>query len=182
MDHPVESRSRTARRVARHEEPIASTLPTRAAFVVFGVLSVAAVALFVTLGRHWWFYLDEWNLLASRTSWSAGALLSPYNQHWTTLPILLWRAMWSVVGARSYLPYQAMSVGLHVIVAVLGRALMRRAGVRPWVATLASGTFLFFGAGAQNILSAFQIAFTGAVALGVHAVAPRRSRRHLGPP
>jgi len=144
----------------------ASNRSSRAALIAFCVLAAGSIPLYLVLGRHWWFYLDEWNLLASRSGRSVNDLLRPYNQHWITLPILAWRALWTIVGARSYLPYQAMSVLLHVVVAALIRSVMRHAGVRPWIATIGAGAFLFFGAGAQNILSAFQITFTGAIAFG----------------
>jgi hypothetical protein len=42
---------------------------------------------------------------------------------------------------------------------------MRRAGVRPWLATAAASLFALFGAGGQDIVWAFQIAFTGALLL-----------------
>jgi hypothetical protein len=139
---------------------------SRSSFVAFCLLAIAALPLYLSLGRRWWFYLDEWGFLTSRSAGSAGDLLRPYNQHWTTLPILMWRALWRVVGAHSYLPYQMLSVLSHVTVAALCRAVMRRGGVQPWVATIAAGSFLLFGTGAQNILSAFQITFTGALAFG----------------
>ena len=44
---------------------------------------------------------------------------------------------------------------------------MRRAGVRPWIATLTAAVFVFFGAGAENILIAFQITFVGSFVFGL---------------
>ena len=136
------------------------------ATIAFWVLALVAATRYLILGRHSWFYLDEWDFVVSRSAGNAGDLLRPHNQHWTTVPILAWRVLWQFAGLRSYFAYQALSVGLHVIVAALVRAIIRRAGVGPWIATGAAGTLLFFGAGAQNILSAFQITFTGALAFG----------------
>ena len=135
--------------------------------IAFAALAAGAFGMYLSLGRHGWFFLDEWDFLTSRSAGNVGALLRPHNQHWVTLPILAWRALWQVFGARSYLPYEALSVLMHVVVAALLRVVMRRAGVAPWVATIAAGAFLFFGTGAQNIMSGFQIAFTGALALGL---------------
>ena len=146
--------------------PRESTDGSRPALLAFSGLAVLAAGSYLFLGRHWWFYLDEWGFLAGRDAWSVGDLLRPYNEHWTTLPIVVWRSLWTVFGARSYVPYQVLSVSLHVVVAALCRALMRRAAVRPWVATIVAGEFLVFGTGVQNILSAFQITFTGALAFG----------------
>jgi len=139
----------------------------RWALAVFGVLAVASVPLYLALARHEWFFLDEWDFLANRTAWNLGDLLRPHTDHWTTLPILAWRALWWTVGLRSYLPYVFLSVLAHVAVAALTRAVMRRAGVDPWIATVVAGVVLFFGAGAENIMYAFQITFTGALAFGL---------------
>ena len=50
-----------------------------------------------------------------------------------------------------------------VSAAALLRAVMIRARVNPWVATLVASTFVLFGAGQQNIEWAFQIGFVGSV-------------------
>jgi hypothetical protein len=139
----------------------------RWALVVFGVLAVASVPLYLAFARHEWFFLDEWDFLADRTAWNVGDLLRPHVNHWTTLPIIAWRGLWSVFGLRSYLPYVVLSVLVHVAVAALVRVVMRRAGVDPWIATVVAAVVLFFGAGAENILYAFQITFTGALAFGL---------------
>ncbi len=140
---------------------------SRWALTVFGVLAVASVPLYLALARHEWFFLDEWDFLADRTAWNLGALLRPHTDHWTTLPIIAWRALWWTVGLRSYLPYVLLSVLTHVAVAALTRTVMRRAGVDPWIATIVAAAVLFFGAGAENIMYAFQITFTGALAFGL---------------
>ncbi len=44
---------------------------------------------------------------------------------------------------------------------------MRRAGVGPWLATAAAGSFVLFGPGSEDIVWAFQIGFTGALAFGL---------------
>jgi len=80
---------------------------------------------------------------------------------------LVFRLLFIVFGLRTYLPYQLLSIGLHVGVAALLRVIMRRAGVSPWIATAAATLFVFFGAGSENILIAFQITFTGALVLGL---------------
>jgi hypothetical protein len=93
--------------------------------------------------------------------------MAPHVQHWTTFGVLVFRALWSLVGLRHYWPYQLCLVGLHLAAAVLLRAVMRRAGVNPWIATAAASLFALFGAGRQDIVYAFQIAFTGALTFGL---------------
>jgi MFS family permease len=94
-------------------------------------------------------------------------LLRPHNEHWSTLPILVYRALWHLVGLHSYVPYQAVVVALHLAAAVLVRRIMRRAAVGPWVATAAAGLFLFLGAGREDIVWAFQIGFVGSLVCGL---------------
>ena len=44
---------------------------------------------------------------------------------------------------------------------------MRRSQVGVWTSALAASVFALFGAGAQNLLWAFQVTFTGALVLGL---------------
>jgi hypothetical protein len=84
-----------------------------------------------------------------------------------TLPILIYRLLWVLFGVRTYVPYLVVLIATHLVVAALVRALLRRAGVRPWLATLIAGGFVLFGAGGENILVAFQITFGGALMFGL---------------
>ena len=106
--------------------------------------------------------------LAGRKLGSLNDLFRPHARtHWSTLPIIWYRLVFRLVGIRSYLPYQAAVVVLHLAIVVLLRAVMRRAGVGPWMATVAAAPFILFGPGSQNILWAFQVGFTGSIALGL---------------
>ena len=133
----------------------------------FVAVEVIAFPLFLIWGRHGWFTQDDWDFLSARTAGNAGDLFRAHFQHWTTLPILVYRLMWSAVGLHSYTPYQALIVALHLVAAALLLAVMRRSGVRPWLATVAAAVFVFFGAGAENILVVFQITFVGALVFGL---------------
>jgi hypothetical protein len=126
-----------------------------------------AFVLYLVLGRHQYFYLDEWDFVVDRIPAGLGDLLRPHNEHWTTLPILAYRGLYRLFGLRTYVPYQVVSVVLHLTVSVLLFAVIRRAGVRPWVATAAAALFVLFGAGSQDIVWAFQMAFTASLAFGL---------------
>lgn len=139
----------------------------RLAFRTFLVLAFVAFCLFAWLGRYTWFALDEWYLLARSPRGGLRYYLGSYNQHWVTLPLLLYRLLWRLVGLNSYRPYQACILMLHVTVAFLLRAIMRRVGVRPWTATLVASILLFFGSGSRNILVAFQITLVGSIVFGL---------------
>ena len=81
--------------------------------------------------------------------------------------MLAYRLMWTLFGIRHYVPYQLLVIVLHLIAVALLRVVMRRAGVRPWLATLMAVVFVFFGSGAENILIAFQITFVGSLVFGL---------------
>lgn len=145
--------------------------PSRAPLVVFVVvLVVGVIAIFTYFGRHRWFALDDWDFLESRSLTNIDDLFRAHNEHWSTVPLVAWRLLWHLDGLHHYWLYQAVVVGAHVAVIVLLRTLMRRAGVRPWTATLVALTLLLFGAGSQNIVWAFQIGFVGSVAFGLGQV------------
>ncbi len=139
----------------------------RVALIAFVAVQIAAIPLLLSWGHKWWFWADDWDFLADRTAFNAGDLFRSHYQHWTTLPILAYRLLWWIFGIRTYVPYQLLVIALHLVAAALIRVVMRRAGVRPWMATLIAGLFVFFGAGAENILVAFQITFVGALVFGL---------------
>jgi hypothetical protein len=181
VTHVIEDHSTTS---SAHTTSSASGRPHRsraatAAGIVFVVAVVVAFPLFLVRGHHQWFFLDEWDFLAGRQIGSAHDLFRPHNEHWSTLPIIVYRFLWQVAGLRTYVPYQIVIVALHLTAAVLLRRIMRRAGVGPWVATAAAGLFVLLGSGRQDIVWAFQIGFTGSLVCGLgHLILAD----HDGPP
>lgn len=152
------------------------------AAAVFVAVELVALPLWLSLGRHSWFAQDEWDFLAARKAGDLGDLFRGHNVHWVTLPVLTYRFLYWTFGLRSYFPYRLVVVVFHLVAAALVLVVMRRAGVRPWIATAAATLFVLLGSGWQNIVQPFQICFTGALAFGlVHllladhdgAVAPR---------
>jgi hypothetical protein len=138
----------------------------RAALIAFVAAEAVGLALFVWFGRTQWFWWDEWELIAGR-SMSVDDFLQPYHGHWIGGPLVVYRLLWSVFGLHTYAPYQLVGISVHLGIAALLRIIMRRSGVAAWIATIAAGAFVVFGTGKQNILWGFQIAFTGAVLLGL---------------
>jgi hypothetical protein len=137
------------------------------AAMALGVYLVVALPLLLWLGRDRWFFYDEWDFLADRRAWNFADLMRPHNEHWSTIPILIYRALYSVFGIRSYWPYQLPVIVAHLAVVGLLYMVMRRSHVNQWVAAVAAGMFVLFGPGYENILWAFQIGFTGALAFGL---------------
>jgi hypothetical protein len=139
----------------------------RVALGVFVAIEAFAFVFYMLLGRFAWFSQDEWDFLAGRSAGDLGDLFRPKNEHWTTLPILVFRLLWWLFGLRTYVPYLVLVVTLHLVVAALLRAVMRRAYVGPWVSTATASAFALFGTGYFNIEYAFQITFLGSLAFGL---------------
>lgn len=120
------------------------------------------------LVRDQWFVFDDWDFLAARTiTGGEHGFFDPHNEHWSTIPILIYGAVFSFAGLKTYLPYMVVLLVLHVgVVHVLWRV-MRHCGVDPWIAVAAAAVFLVFGPGADNILWAFQIGFVGSFLAGI---------------
>jgi hypothetical protein len=128
---------------------------------------VIALPLLFAAGHRGWFFNDDWDFLSARTAGNLGDLFRSHYDHWTMLPILAYRLLWWLVGIRSYSPYLLLLLALHLTAAALLRVVMRRAGVRPAIATLAALLLVAFGSGAENVLVAFQITFVGSLVFGL---------------
>lgn len=146
---------------------VATRLRGVAPLVVFGALEGVAFGLWMFAGRFQWFHHDEWDFIASRTAGNLGDLFRPHSAHWVTVPVLLYRLLFWLFGLRAYLPYRLPVLASHLAAAALLVIVMRRAGVRPWIATAAGSLFLFLGAGAQDITDPFQVCFTASLAFGL---------------
>jgi len=153
-----------------YRRPIRSLLQaardTRFALGAFVGVEIAALPLLVVLGRGRWFHKDDWIFLSERMELNIETLFSNQYNHWMTLPILVYRALWSLVGAR-YGAYQLLVIVLHLVAVALLRSVMRRAGVGPWIANVAAVMLLFFGFGAENIFVAINMMFVGAFVFGL---------------
>lgn len=121
-----------------------------------------------------WFYADEWEFITTRSRPPlshvgdlADVLFRPHNEHWSTLPVILYRAIFGVVGLKAYWPYLVVLLALHCAVAVLLARRLQRHGVSGWIAFAVVAVFLFYGAGSENIFWAFQMAWMGSVGFGL---------------
>jgi hypothetical protein len=132
---------------------------------VFALAVVVALPLILWFGRDHWFYLDEWQILGADGVTSLG-YLDGHSGHWITLLRLEYRLNFELWGLRSYLPYQLPAVLGHLAAAVLLRQVIRRCGVRGWIATAVALAFLFFGSGRENMTLGFQISLTGSLICG----------------
>lgn len=129
-------------------------------------LVLAAVVL-AWANRNQWFFGDEWEFLLNRgfVDYRLNIWI-PHNEHWSTVPIAVYTALRDTFGLGSYWPYISVLVVLHLLLVHLLWRVMMRAGVTPVIATTAALVFALFGAGAENMLWAFQIGFVGSLAAG----------------
>ena len=132
--------------------------------IPFAALALGSWALLLYLGCSLTFYWDEWAFI----TFDGGLVdyLRPHNEHWSTLPLMLYRATFGIVGLRSYLPYLAEVDLLHIL-AVAGAYAITRARVGPVVATLVAFPLLLLGSGSQNLFWAFQTGFVASVMFGI---------------
>ncbi len=146
-------------------------------------VTLAAAAVFLLwVNRHQWFDIDEWAWVADRGVVGSPVLglLEPHNEHWSTMPIAVWRGLFTVFGVRTYTPYLVVLIGAHLVTAHLLWRLLLRVRVDAYVATLACVPFLVLGAGWENLLQAFQFSVIVPLALGLGALLVMPDRGPLG--
>ena len=145
-------------------ERLLHRLPT---ILLLGYVVVAFPVLLFGYGRYHWFFRDEWMFFTERMAIEPASYFEPFNVHPAAGPVLVYQVLWNVFGIDSYRPYQAVVIALHLTAVVLLHRVMRRSGVRPWLAAAYAAVFVLYGPGDQNILWAFQVGFSGALVLGL---------------
>ena len=130
--------------------------------------------LWLTTSTGQWFFADEWEFITTRSrpgirhvGQFADVLFRPHNEHWSTLPIIVYRAVFGLVGLKAYWPYLVVLLALHCAVGVLLARRLRLHGVAGVMALLVVAMFLVYGAGSENILWAFQMAWMGSLCFGL---------------
>ena len=162
--------ARPARLHRRAENAPLSERSARWAERAHWVTLAAAFAFWAWVDRKLWFFGDEWDFLVRRglsfPPTSSRSIWFPHNEHWSTLPVLLWRGLYHFVHLSSYWPYLVPVLLAQVVVMHLAWRICRHNAVDPWVATAAVGLLGFLGAGAEDLASAFQVSFVGSVLFG----------------
>jgi len=133
-----------------------------------------SLAFWAYLGRHLWFFDDEWQFLLARGVWywpgDPRSIWYPHIGHWSTLPILLWRALYNLFHLSSYWPYLLVLLLTAVVVMHLLWRICVRNAVSPLVSAAAVAVVGFLGPGAEDLGWAFQVGFLGSIAFGLGAV------------
>ena len=89
--------------------------PSRRPTAPVVVLAVGVLASTVVLdwhAREMWFFGDEWAFLYHRalSGGDGPGLLAPHNEHWSTIPLILYRVMWQLVGLQHYQVWMLMPI------------------------------------------------------------------------
>lgn len=140
----------------------------RSALIFVGIAATAAVTL-LWLGLGMTFFADEWAFIEARSLGDPSSWFQPHNEHWVTLPVVLYRTLVETVGIGSYVPYHALLILLHLGVAfVVFRLTTRSAG--PRFALVGATIVLVLGGGFENLYWGFQLTFVGSTLLGLIAM------------
>ncbi len=143
----------------------------RSVVVVHGLTLVSAFAVWAYLDRNLWFFGDEWDFLTRRGLHGAYfSIWAPHNEHWSVLPILLWRAIYSLEHLSTYWAYLIPLLLVHVAVVHLIWRRCLREGADVWLATAGALLFALLGTGAENLTWAFQIGFVSSLLFGFLAL------------
>jgi hypothetical protein len=137
---------------------LATALTRRRAHVALWVVVAAAAAVLVYVDNRQWFTGDEFYILGYRglTAPRDGfGLLEPHFEHWATVPVLLYRALFAGFGLRSYWPYLIALFVVHLAIVVMLWHVMVRAAVDAWVATAACAVFAVIGVGFETLTAAW---------------------------
>jgi hypothetical protein len=139
-----------------------------ARFLAVAIGVIAWVFLLYTV-RRIAFFQDEWNFVLERPGWSLFTLLRPHNEHWSTIPVVAYKALLAVFGLRTHLPYMALLETLHVAAALTLFSLVRRRS-GDVLALCAFVAFLFDARGAGNLVWAFQFGWIASTLFGLGAL------------
>ena len=146
--------------------------------LAFLVLAFVAFAVLLFLARDMTFHSDEWNVIAVPPGGTLEGWFAPYNEHWSTVLFLVYRAINELVGLRSYIPYLAAVLLVHVIAAAGLYRLLTLVSGRT-IALAGAAILLFLGNAYNDLFWGWQVGFIGSTAAGIWALAaltepPRR--------
>ena len=144
-------------------------LSPRNARILLGLGLAASGALLLAWHSHLTFLIDDWDLLLARRGFNAHALLDPHARHLVVGPTLVYKGIQATFGMDSILPYAVAAVAFFLAsVLLLFTYLSRRVG--EWVALAAVLPVLVMGTAYGDLLSVFQLCYSGSIAFGLGAL------------
>jgi hypothetical protein len=157
------------RATIQRRQPVGGTaLPP----LLFGLAGVVACASILWLGRRATFFNDEWNVLEARSLGDPTSWLTPHNGHWHTGLVVMYRLIVETMGVTDYLPYLAVLLAFHLVVALAVYYAFSDAfsPAAPWLGLAAALLILFLGSGADDLFWAYQMGFVASTAMGLWAM------------
>ena len=147
------------------------------------VLVVVSGTWLVVRDSKLWFGGDDWFILLDRrVSPGPGqlGLFEPHNEHWSTVPILVFRAFDGLFGVREYWPYVLLLVVVHLAIVVLLWHVMVRSAIDPWLSLGFVAIIAIPGPGFENLTNVWQVQLISPLALGLGALLLLPERGPLG--
>jgi hypothetical protein len=152
---------------------------TLAAGCVLALVSLLAAVLIYRKGVGTTFYFDEWNFVMNRREWDVDTFLRPHNEHFSLVPVLIFKVLFATVGLDSYGLYRLLLIAVHLLVVALLFVLVHRR-LGNWLALAAATLIVFLGAAWHDLLVAFQLSFVISVAAGLGALVALERSDTLG--
>ncbi|MGK2850007.1 MAG: hypothetical protein ACSLFN_03745 [Candidatus Limnocylindrales bacterium] len=135
---------------------------------LIALAALATLIILVLTSPGLWFYYDEWEVIRHRAL-DVPSLLRPHNEHFSAVLIFIHRGLVEAFGILSYTPFLAALWATHLFASATVYKLLREDGTA-WQATAGTILFLVPNWGAHNLVTAFQIGFVLATALGCLAL------------
>lgn len=151
----------------------------RVAWAVLALAFALAAILILAWGKGQTFINDEWNYLVVFRGWNLETMLHPQNGHLVALPLVIYKTLFGTVGSDSHLPYQAATVALHLLVSTFFFLLVRTR-VNLAVAVALTLLVVFFGAGWDTIMGAYEIPNLTGMATGLGMLLALRADTRRG--
>ena len=130
-----------------------------APIVVLALAAGLSAVLIIGLGARMTFWGDEWAFWLDPPA----SLFEPNNEHWSTVPYLVYSAL---SGATTYLPFMVVLAVSH-LVAASGLYVLAEPRTGRWFAVGLATLLLFLGSAAQDFMWAWQVGFVGSVGIGL---------------
>ena len=143
--------------------------PAIVAWIALAALLVGTAAFLYYIARGTTFWWDEWDWIAYRRGTDVGTFLRSYNGHFSLIPIAIYRLLFATVGLANYGPYRVVAVIAHLVCGALVFVYARRR-VGSYLALCAAALILLLGAGWQDIIWPFQMAWLISLASGLAAL------------
>lgn len=144
-------------------------IPRTALRWILVAAAILTVVILAATSHGLWFYYDEWDVIRNRAL-DIESLLRPHNEHFSAVLIVIHRSLVELFGTATYDPFLVVLWTTHLFAAATVYVLLREDGSE-WQATAGAVIFLLPGWGGHNLVTAFQIGFVLATALGCLALA-----------